>query len=132
MDTKLILSVKRKERFCKIQSISEDNGIIKYYTNSSNLFDLRDSVSMGIYKETYHSTWDEIWEFFTGYVDVFRKTEKIQLSRYIPDWLLLDPVYISPELWKWVVEELSGLNQNYNLKEYEMGRVITWIKYRKK
>ncbi|WP_420583118.1 hypothetical protein [Reichenbachiella sp.] len=105
---------------------------MKYYTNTSNLFDLRDGVTMGIYKETYHSTWDEVWEFFSTYLDIYRRTEKVALSKFLPDWLLLDPIYISPDLLKWIIEELSELNKNYNLKEYEMGRVITWVRYRKK
>lgn len=132
MDSKLILNVRRKDRFCKIHAITEDNGIVKYYTNTSNLFDLRDGVTMGIYKEIYHSTWDEVWEFFSTYLDIYRRTEKVALSKSLPDWLLLDPVYISPDLLKWIIEELSDLNKKYNLKEYEMGRIITWVRYRKK
>ena len=132
MGSKLILNVKRKDRFCKIHAVTEDNGVVKYYTNTSNLFDLRDGVSMGIYKETYHSTWDEVWEFFANYMDIYRRTEKIPLSKYIPDWLLLDPVYVSPELLKWIIEELSSINNQYDVKEYEMGRIVTWIKYRRK
>ena len=132
MGSKLILNVKRKDRFCKIHAITEENGVVKYYTNTSNLFDLRDGVSMGIYKETYHSTWDEVWEFFANYMDIYRRTEKIPLSKYIPDWLLLDPVYVSPELLKWIIEELSSINNQHDVKEYEMGRIVTWIKYRRK
>ena len=132
MASKLILNVRRKDRFCKIHAITEENGIVKFYTNTSNLFDIRDGVNMGVYKETYHSTWDEVWEFFSTYLDIYKRTEKIPLSNYLPEWLLLDPVYISPDLFKWILEELSDFNKNYNLKEYEMGRVITWVRYRKK
>ena len=132
MEKKLILSVRRKDRFCKIHSVTEDNGIIKYFTNQSNLFDLRDGLSMGVFRETHHSNWDDLWDFFSGYVDVFRRTESIPVSKFIPDWLLLDPVYVSPDLLKWVLEELSELTTNHNLKEYEMGRVVTWVRYREK
>ncbi len=132
MDSKLIINVRRKDRFCKIHAITEDSDIVKYYTNTSNLYNLRDGVTMGIYKETYPSTWEEVWEFFSTYLDIYIRTEKVALSKFSPDWLLLDPIYISPDLLKWIIEELSGLNKNYNLKEYEMGRIITWVRYRKK
>jgi len=127
MEHQLLIHVTRKERCHKLFVIKE-KGLPIYFRDESNLLDLREAETIDQYRETYHSRWSGIWNYFKGFQDLNKWTEETSWPVHLPDWLLLQPEFIHPDKRELIHKELDQIIIEFKLKEYQMERIETWRK----